>query len=104
MRCAKSRGETALDAFDFLGDARDAAKRLGLPDAMLNRPVNDGFSGGERKRNELLQLALLKPRLAVLDEIDSGMDIDGVRAVVDAGAGPCASRARPSSSFRTTCS
>ena len=49
---------------------------------MLSRPVNDGFSGGERKRNELLQLALLKPRLALLDEIDSGMDVDGVRAVV----------------------
>ncbi len=78
----ESRGETALDAFDFLGGARDAAKRLGLPEAMLNRPVNDGFSGGERKRNELMQLALLEPRLAVLDEIDSGMDIDGVRAVV----------------------
>ena len=79
----ESRGETALDAFDFLGDARAAAKRLGLPDAMLSRPVNDGFSGGERKRNELLQLALLKPRLAVLDEIDSGMDVDGMRATVD---------------------
>ena len=78
----ESRGETALDAFDFLGGARDAAKRLGLPEAMLNRPVNDGFSGGERKRNELLQMALLAPKLAVLDEIDSGMDIDGVRAVV----------------------
>lgn len=78
-----SRGEAPLDAFDFLGDARAAAKRLGLPDAMLNRPVNDGFSGGERKRNELLQLALLKPRLAVLDEIDSGMDVDGMRATVD---------------------
>ena len=78
----ESRGETALDAFDFLGSARDAAKRLGLPEAMLNRPVNDGFSGGERKRNELMQMALLAPRLAVLDEIDSGMDIDGVRAVV----------------------
>jgi Fe-S cluster assembly ATP-binding protein len=49
---------------------------------MLGRPVNDGFSGGERKRNELLQLALLKPRLAILDEIDSGMDVDGVRATV----------------------
>jgi Fe-S cluster assembly ATP-binding protein len=49
---------------------------------MLGRPVNDGFSGGERKRNELLQLALLKPKLAILDEIDSGMDVDGVRAVV----------------------
>ena len=79
----EARGEVALDAFDFLGSARAAATRLGLPEAMLARPVNDGFSGGERKRNELLQLALLRPRLAVLDEIDSGMDIDGVRAVVD---------------------
>ncbi|HJV63554.1 MAG TPA: Fe-S cluster assembly ATPase SufC [Albitalea sp.] len=79
----ESRGESALDAFDFLGSARAAAARLGLPEAMLNRPVNDGFSGGERKRNELLQLALLAPRLALLDEIDSGLDVDGVRAVVD---------------------
>ena len=79
----EARGETALDAFDFLGDARAAAKRLGLPEAMLARPVNDGFSGGERKRNELLQMSLLQPRLAVLDEIDSGMDIDGVHAVVE---------------------
>lgn len=79
----ESRGEAPLDAFDFLGDARAAATRLGLPDAMLNRPVNDGFSGGERKRNELLQLALLQPRLAILDEIDSGMDVDGLRATVD---------------------
>jgi Fe-S cluster assembly ATP-binding protein len=79
----EARGEVALDAFDFLGSARTAATGLGLPEAMLARPVNDGFSGGERKRNELLQLALLQPRLAVLDEIDSGMDIDGVRAVVN---------------------
>jgi Fe-S cluster assembly ATP-binding protein len=78
----QARGEAPLDAFDFLGGAREAAARLGLPDAMLGRPVNDGFSGGERKRNELLQLALLRPRLALLDEIDSGMDVDGVRAVV----------------------
>ena len=78
----EARGEAPLDAFDFLGDARAAATRLGLPEAMLGRPVNDGFSGGERKRNELLQLALLRPRLAVLDEVDSGMDVDGVRAVV----------------------
>jgi Fe-S cluster assembly ATP-binding protein len=78
-----ARGEAALDAYDFLGDARAAAGRLGLPEALLNRPVNDGFSGGERKRNELLQLALLRPRLAVLDEIDSGLDVDGVRTVVD---------------------
>lgn len=78
----ESRGEAPLDAFDFLSGARAAAGRLGLPDAMLGRPVNDGFSGGERKRNELLQLALMKPRLAILDEIDSGMDVDGVRAAV----------------------
>jgi Fe-S cluster assembly ATP-binding protein len=78
----EARGDAPLDAFDFIGEARGAAMRLGLPEAMLNRPVNDGFSGGERKRNELLQLALLQPRLAILDEIDSGMDVDGLRALV----------------------
>jgi Fe-S cluster assembly ATP-binding protein len=78
----EARGEASLDAFDFLGCARDASADLGLPEAMLARPVNDGFSGGERKRNELLQLALLQPRLALLDEIDSGLDVDGTRAVV----------------------
>lgn len=78
-----ARGEEPQDAFDFLGSARTAATQLGLPEAMLGRPVNDGFSGGERKRNELLQLAMLRPRLAILDEIDSGMDVDGVRAVVE---------------------
>lgn len=78
----EARGQEPLDAFDFLASARTAAQQLGLPEAMLGRPVNEGFSGGERKRNELLQLALLQPRLAVLDEIDSGMDVDGVRAVV----------------------
>ena len=72
-----------LDAFDFLELARAQARRVGLPEAMLSRPVNDGFSGGERKRNELLQLALLQPRLAILDEADSGMDVDGVRALVE---------------------
>ena len=79
----EARGEAPLDAFDFIGEARGAAGQLGLPEAMLSRPVNDGFSGGERKRNELLQLALLQPRLAILDEIDSGMDVDGLRAVVE---------------------
>lgn len=78
----ESHGETPLDAFDFLRDARAQASELGLDAKLLSRPVNEGFSGGERKRNELLQLALLKPRLALLDEIDSGMDVDGVRAVV----------------------
>jgi Fe-S cluster assembly ATP-binding protein len=77
----EARGEAPLDAYDFLSGARSAAGRLGLPEALLGRPVNDGFSGGERKRNELLQLALLRPRLALLDEIDSGLDVDGVRAV-----------------------
>lgn len=78
----ESRGEAPLDAFDFLKSAKSGAKDLGLPETMLGRPVNEGFSGGERKRNELLQLAMLKPRLALLDEIDSGLDVDGVRAVV----------------------
>jgi len=78
-----ARGQEPQDAYDFLGCARTAATQLGLPEAMLGRPVNDGFSGGERKRNELLQLSLLRPRLAILDEIDSGMDVDGVRAVVE---------------------
>ncbi len=78
----ESRGQTPLDVYDFLGDARATATTLGLPDALLGRAVNDGFSGGERKRNELLQLALLQPRLAVLDEIDSGLDVDGVKSVV----------------------
>jgi Fe-S cluster assembly ATP-binding protein len=79
----EARGEAPQDAYDFLGAARAAARQLGLPEAMLARPVNEGFSGGERKRNELLQLALLRPRVAILDEIDSGMDVDGVRATVD---------------------
>ena len=78
----EARGQQPLDAFDFLASAKQTAHELGLPQAMLGRPVNEGFSGGERKRNELLQLALLQPRLALLDEIDSGMDVDGVRAVV----------------------
>ena len=78
----EARGQPPLDAFDFLAGAKQTAKELGLPEALLGRPVNEGFSGGERKRNELLQLALLQPRLALLDEIDSGMDVDGVRAVV----------------------
>jgi Fe-S cluster assembly ATP-binding protein len=78
----EARQEAPLDAFDFLGEAREAAAQLGLPEAMLARPVNDGFSGGERKRNELLQLAVLEPKVALLDEIDSGMDVDGVRAAI----------------------
>lgn len=77
-----ARGQAPQDAYDFLADAKATALRLGLPESILARPVNEGFSGGERKRNELMQLALLRPRLAILDEIDSGMDVDGVRALV----------------------
>ena len=79
----ESKGEAPLDAFDFLSGAKQGAKTLGMPITMLNRPVNEGFSGGERKRNELLQLTQLNPRVALLDEIDSGLDVDGVRAVVE---------------------
>ena len=79
----EARGLEPQDAFDFLSSAKQEARALGLGEAMLGRPVNEGFSGGERKRNELLQLSLLQPRLALLDEIDSGMDVDGVRAVVE---------------------
>lgn len=76
------RGQAQIDAYDFLSAARAEAARVGLPEALLGRAVNEGYSGGERKRNELLQLALLQPKVAVLDEIDSGLDVDGVRAVV----------------------
>ena len=79
----QAQGQAPQDAFDFLADARESAKRLGLPESLLGRPVNEGFSGGERKRNELLQLSLLQPRVAMLDEIDSGMDVDGVRTIVE---------------------
>ncbi len=71
-----------VDAFDFLARAKGIAADIDLPAAFLNRPVNEGFSGGERKRNELLQLAMLAPKLAILDEVDSGMDVDGIRSIV----------------------
>lgn len=72
-----------VDAFDFLERAKAIAADIDLPATFLNRPVNEGFSGGERKRNELLQLAMLAPKLAILDEVDSGMDVDGLRAIVE---------------------
>jgi Fe-S cluster assembly ATP-binding protein len=75
------RGEPEVDAYDFLQTVRAKARALGLDEALLARNVNEGFSGGERKRNEILQLAVLEPRLAVLDEIDSGLDIDALRQV-----------------------
>ena len=79
----RSRGESELDAVQFLRLARAEAKRLAMPEDMLRRNVNVGFSGGEKKRNEVLQMAILRPRLAILDETDSGLDIDALKIVAD---------------------
>jgi Fe-S cluster assembly ATP-binding protein len=79
----RARGDAELDAAQFLKLARAEAKRLQMPDDMLKRPVNVGFSGGEKKRNEVLQMTLLRPRLAILDETDSGLDIDALKIVGD---------------------
>ena len=79
----RARGESELDAVQFLKLSRTETKRLGMPDDMLKRNVNVGFSGGEKKRNEMLQMALLKPRLAILDETDSGLDVDALKVVAD---------------------
>ena len=80
----KSRGEPELDPIDFLQVLEQKLKTIGWDDAMMNRPVNEGFSGGEKKRNEILQLAVLEPRLAILDETDSGLDIDALKTVAEA--------------------
>ncbi len=77
----KARGEDEVDAFDFLKLAKSRMKLLGMNAELLNRPLNVGFSGGEKKRNEIFQMAMLEPRLAVLDETDSGLDIDALRLV-----------------------
>jgi Fe-S cluster assembly ATP-binding protein len=77
------RGEEELDAVDFLKLVRDKMKILHMEEDLLKRPVNEGFSGGEKKRNEIFQLAVLEPRLAILDETDSGLDIDALRVVSD---------------------
>jgi Fe-S cluster assembly ATP-binding protein len=79
----RARGEPEIDAVNFLKEARGALKRLSMADEMLKRNVNVGFSGGEKKRNEVFQMALLKPRLAILDETDSGLDIDALKIVAD---------------------
>jgi len=79
----RMRGEAELDAAQFLKAARAEAKRLQMPDDMLRRNVNVGFSGGEKKRNEVLQMTMLRPKLAVLDETDSGLDIDALKIVGD---------------------
>ncbi len=77
------RGEEELDAIDFLALAREKAKLLDIDDALLNRSVNAGFSGGEKKRNEIFQMAVLEPKFAVLDETDSGLDIDALKTVAN---------------------
>jgi Fe-S cluster assembly ATP-binding protein len=77
----KHRGEPPLDAIDFLKLVREKLKVLHLDEGLLNRPVNEGFSGGEKKRNEIFQMAVLEPRLAILDETDSGLDIDALKDV-----------------------
>lgn len=79
----RTRGEGELSTPEFMKRVRDAAQKLSIDQAMLKRPVNVGFSGGEKKRNEILQMALLEPKLAVLDETDSGLDIDALKIVAD---------------------
>lgn len=79
----RRRGEPELDAMQFLKLARAKCKQLGMTDEMLKRSVNVGFSGGEKKRNDILQMALLDPKLTILDETDSGLDIDALRIVAD---------------------
>ena len=79
----KARGESELDSMQFLKLVREKLAVLHLRDELLHRGVNEGFSGGEKKRNEIFQLALLEPKLAILDETDSGLDIDALKAVAD---------------------
>jgi Fe-S cluster assembly ATP-binding protein len=79
----KMRGEAELDSIQFLQRMREKLRMLHMPEELMNRAVNAGFSGGEKKRNEILQMALLEPRLAILDETDSGLDIDALRMVAE---------------------
>ncbi len=77
----KYRGEEELDAMDFLPLLKEKMRLLEMDDRFLNRPVNEGFSGGEKKRNEIVQMAVLEPKMAILDETDSGLDIDALKIV-----------------------
>jgi Fe-S cluster assembly ATP-binding protein len=79
----KHRGLDELDAMDFLGLLKEKMNLVEMEQALLNRPINEGFSGGEKKRNEILQMAVLEPKLAILDETDSGLDIDALKIVAD---------------------
>ena len=77
----RHRGLPELDAMDFMSLVRDRMKLLEIDEMLMNRPVNEGFSGGEKKRNEIFQMAVLEPRLAIMDETDSGLDIDALKVV-----------------------
>ena len=77
----RHRGEEELDAMEFMTLVRDRMKQLDVDETLLSRPVNEGFSGGEKKRNEIFQMAVLEPKLGVLDETDSGLDIDALKVV-----------------------
>jgi Fe-S cluster assembly ATP-binding protein len=79
----KARGESEYSTPDFLKKVREVAKSLNIPQDMLRRGVNVGFSGGEKKRNEILQMALFEPAVCILDEMDSGLDIDALRVAAD---------------------
>jgi Fe-S cluster assembly ATP-binding protein len=79
----KQRGLDELDAMDFLGLLKEKMNLVEMEQALLNRPINEGFSGGEKKRNEILQMAVLEPKLAILDETDSGLDIDALKIVAN---------------------
>lgn len=79
----KHHGQDEMDAMDFLQLVKDRAKRVKLDESLLQRPVNDGFSGGEKKRNEIFHMSVLEPKLCILDETDSGLDIDALRIVSD---------------------
>lgn len=79
----KARGEEPLDAVNFLKRMKEKMKMVSMDDALLKRSLNEGFSGGEKKRNEVFQMAMLEPRLAILDETDSGLDIDALRIVAE---------------------
>ena len=80
---AKASNKPAMDAMDFLGFIREKCEQLGIDESFLYRSVNEGFSGGEKKRNEILQLFALEPKLAILDETDSGLDIDALRVIAN---------------------
>ena len=79
----KHRGQEELDAMDFLSLVKERMKLVEMDQSLLNRPINEGFSGGEKKRNEIFQMAVLEPKLAILDETDSGLDIDALRIVAN---------------------